>query len=198
LHPPRSGARLGSTITLSLPSWSSASLVPRIDPSASPSGFSCVVSVKRSLVRIASTTAARSLAVVWGELIDQLRHPDPALNRRIVFEGQLRRPLHAELTREPRLEHRMGSLYSLERRFARLLRAEDGNEHPRVSQVGRRLDSRDRDKPDPRILELTDSLGQHLPDGFVHAAHPIRHARYSSGCTFSFSSRSPPGASRRR
>src|SRR5262249_60599192 len=129
LHPPRSGARLGSTITLSLPSWSSASLVPRIDPSASPSGFSCVVSVKRSLFRIASTTAARSLSVVWGELIDQLRHPDPALNRRIVFEGQLRRPLHAELAGKSRLQDRVGCLQSLDRLLTLPLCAEDGDEH---------------------------------------------------------------------
>ena len=37
------------------------------------------------------------------ELVDQRRHPDAALDRRIVFEGQLRRPLQAELARDPRL-----------------------------------------------------------------------------------------------
>src|SRR6188472_1149930 len=92
-------------MTLSLPSWSSASLVASSDPSASPSGFSWVTSRKRSFERSASATACRSLVVcVSGELIDQLGHTDPALDRRIVFEGQLGSPLHSQLARYPRLQ----------------------------------------------------------------------------------------------
>src|SRR5438045_9507601 len=89
-------------MTLSLPSWSSASFVARIDPSASPSGFSCVIRRKRSRERIASATASTSL-VVWGELIDKLRHGDPALDGGIVFDRQLRCPLHSETAREAQL-----------------------------------------------------------------------------------------------
>src|SRR6476660_3055772 len=92
-------------MTLSLPSVSRASLVASNEPRASPSGFSWVTSRKRSFERIASATACRSLVVcVWGELIDQLGHADPALDRRIVFEGQLRSPLHSQLAREPRVQ----------------------------------------------------------------------------------------------
>src|SRR4026209_2238560 len=91
-------------MTVSLPSWSRASLVASSDPSASPSGFSWVTSRKRSCERTASATACRSLVVcVWGELIDQLGHPDAALDRRIVFEGQLGSPLHSQLARHARL-----------------------------------------------------------------------------------------------
>ena len=46
----------------------------------------------------------QSLAVVWGELINQLGHANPALDRRIVLEGQLRSPLHAQLACEPGLQ----------------------------------------------------------------------------------------------
>src|SRR5438874_1282367 len=131
-YSPGSGASLWRTITLSLPSWSNASLVASREPSASPSGFSWVVSVNRSWPRIAPTTAARSLAVVWGELIDQLRHLDPPLNRRIVFERQLGSPLHPQLAREPRLQDGVRSLQSLERPFSLPLRAEDRHEHARL------------------------------------------------------------------
>src|SRR5205809_3750768 len=158
-------------MTLSLPSSSNASFAARSEPSASPSGFSCVVSVKRSWPRIASTTAARSLAVVWGELIDQLGHSDPSLNRWIVFEGQLRRSLHPQLAGDSRLQHRVRGLESLERALTRPVRAEDRDEDAGVTKVIRRLDTRHGDEPDARILQLTHALGQHLPNGFVHAPH---------------------------
>src|SRR6478672_12426032 len=92
-------------MTLSLPSWSRASFIASNEPSASPSGFSWVTSRKRSFERIASATACRSLVVcIWGELIDQLGHPDPALDRRIVFERQLGGPLHSQLSRHASLQ----------------------------------------------------------------------------------------------
>src|SRR5438105_8971131 len=97
-------------ISVSLPRLRSASVVASSDPSASPSGFSCVVTRKRSCPRIASATAASSLAVVWGELIDQLRHADPSLDRRIVLEGKLRCSLEAEFACDSRLQDRVRSL----------------------------------------------------------------------------------------
>src|SRR5512132_803879 len=96
-------------MTLSLPSWSSASFVASSEPRASPSGFSWVTSRKRSCDRSASATACRSLVFwLWGELIDQLGHADPALDRGIVFEGQLRSPLQSQLLRETRLQDTVG------------------------------------------------------------------------------------------
>src|SRR5690349_12211997 len=82
-------------MTLSLPSCSSEWCIPRIDPRASPSGFSWVTSRNRSFERIASATAPASL--LSGELIDQLRHPHPPFDRGIVFERQLRGPLQPEV-----------------------------------------------------------------------------------------------------
>src|SRR5919197_2090018 len=194
-YSPGNGASPCSTMTLALPSWSSASFIARSDPSASPSGFSWVVMTKRSWARIASATAVSSLAVVWGELIDQLRHADPALDRRIVLEGQLRSSLHSKLPREPRLKHRVRRLERGERLHAFRFGAEHRDEDARVAEVGRRFHSGDSDKADTRILQLTDGLGQHLPDRLVDPAHSIRHGGYSSAWTRSCSPASCSGAS---
>src|SRR5689334_6197817 len=108
-------------MTLSLPSESSASFSPRIEPSASPSGFSWVTSRKRSCSRRALATAFRSL--VCGELIDQPRHADPPLDRRIVLERQLGSPLQAQLPCNARLEYAVRCGEPCQRRASLPLRA---------------------------------------------------------------------------
>src|SRR6478609_3244840 len=150
---------------------------------------------KRSWSRIASATAARSLAVVWGELIDQLRHADPAFDGRIVLERELRGPLHAELACKLRLENSMGSLQARERLHAFSFGAEHGDEDARVPEVRRGIHTRDRHEADSGVLELPDRLRQNLTDGLVHATHAICHRGYSSDWTPSSSSPSDSGAS---
>src|SRR5918995_1506022 len=151
-----SGVSPARNISEPLPSCRSARSIASIEPSASPSGFSCVVTRKRSPPRIASAafSSSVSIVVVWGELIDQLGHANASLDRRIVLEGQLGSPLHPQLAREPRLQRSMCSLQPLERLGALLLRAEDADEDLRVPQVGRRLHACDRDEPDARVLQL--------------------------------------------
>src|SRR5204862_879736 len=166
-------------MTLSLPSWSSASFIARIEPSASPSGFSWVTMRKRSCERIASATAATS--VVWGELIEQLRHADPALDGWIVFERELRRPLHPELVREPRLQDAVRRLQAGKAVLPAFLGSEHTHVDAGVAQVRRGLDADHRDEADPRILQLADGFGEHLPDGLVDTSHAPAHAAYSSG-----------------
>src|SRR6266446_5701795 len=151
-YSPGSGASPCSTMTVSLPSCSSARLAARSEPRASPSGFSCVVRTKRSCSRIASATAVSSLAVVWGELIDQLCHADPTFDRRIVLEGQLGSPFHAQLAPELRLEQRMGGLEAVDRLRPLSFGAEDGHVDPCVPEVGRGFHSRDRDETDTGVL----------------------------------------------
>src|SRR5205823_10917135 len=134
-----SGASPYRYMTLSLPSWSSASFSARIEPSASPSGFSWVTSKKRSRERIASATAATSL-VVWGELIDQLRHADPALDGRIVFEHELRRPFEPQLAGETALENAVRGLQPGQTLPLLPLGPENADIDPSMTQVRRGFD----------------------------------------------------------
>src|SRR5262245_6923960 len=171
-----SGASPARYMTASLPSCSSARVIASSDPSASPSGFSCVVTRKRSCDRIASATALRSFAaVVWGELIDELRHADAFRDRRIVFKGELRSPLHPQFGREPRLEHAVRGLQPFERLLALALVAEDADEDLCLPQVGRRLDAGYGHEPDARVLEVADGVRERLANRLVHASHPLSH-----------------------
>src|SRR5829696_7287666 len=173
-----SGAGPARYMNAFLPSARSARVIASSDPSASPSGFSWVVTRKRSWARSTSTTRSRSarfVVVVSDELIDQPRHADAVFDRGIVVKGQLRSPLQSELLRQPRLEHAVGRREPLERARALAVRAENADEDVRLAEVGRRTDARDRHEPDPRILQLSHRLRQHGPDRFVHATHAFGH-----------------------
>jgi uncharacterized protein len=61
-----------------------------------------------------------------------------------------------------------------------LLGAEDADEDPCVPEIRRGLDSRHGDEPDPRVLELADGFGKHLPDRLVDSPHSVGHAWYST------------------
>src|SRR5262245_26985008 len=139
-------------MTTSLPSRSRPSFIPRIEPSASPSGFSWVTRRMRSWARTASTTAATSF--IRRELVDELRHPHASFHRRIVFEGQLRSPLETQLPCDARLEHAVGGGEAGQALLALPLRPEDADEDSSVPQVGGRLHPGDRDEPDAGVLEL--------------------------------------------
>src|SRR6476469_8373437 len=169
------GASPWSAMTVSLPSCSRARFAASSDPRASPSGFSCVVRTKRSCSRVAFATAAKSLTVVWGELIDQLCHSDPTFDRGIVLEGQLRGSFHAELTRKLGLQQRMGGLESVDRLCPLSFGTEDGHVDACVPEVGGRFHSGDRDEADPGVLELPDRLREDLANRLVDTAHPIGH-----------------------
>src|SRR5918995_1124319 len=169
-----SGAAPERYITEFFPRASSMSFAARIDPSASPSGFSCVISRKRSWLRSASATAASSV-VVWGELIDQLRHPDAALDRFIVFERQLRSSLQPELLSDSSLEDAVRRGETLQGLLPLGLRAEDADVDHRVPEVRRGLDGRDGDEPDPGVAQLADGLREDLTDRGVDAAHAVTH-----------------------
>src|SRR5579862_7787369 len=107
-YSPGSGASPGRYIAASFPISRSASEAARIEPSASPSGFSWPATRKRSLRRNTSATALSSACVIGrrvvDEFVDQLRHANPALDRGIVFERELRRLLQIELACDPRLQ----------------------------------------------------------------------------------------------
>src|SRR5436190_14235107 len=90
-------------ITASFPHRPSASAVASIDPSASPSGASWVVTMNRSCGLIASAAAAGSV-VDRRDFINESRHANPALDGRIVLERQARSPLQVQLVVQARLE----------------------------------------------------------------------------------------------
>src|ERR687887_1340437 len=153
-YSPGRGASPWSVITASLPSCLSPSFAARSDPSASPSGFSCVVTRKRSCERRASTTVARSF--VSGELIDEFCHADPALDRRIVLEGQLGGSFDSQLPRDAGLEDAVGGGETCQALLALPLRPEDADEDPRVAEIRRGADAGDGDEADPWILQVAD------------------------------------------
>src|SRR5215211_2314508 len=174
VYSPGSGACPARYMYASLPSWRSASVVASSDPSASPSGFSCVVTRKRSRVRSASTTASRSascVVVLWDELIDQLRHSNALCDRGIVFERQLRRSLEPHLGRDASLQHPVRRRESRKRLLALSVRAEDAHEDLRLTQVAGRLDARHGHEADARVLQLAHGFGEHRAQRLVHATH---------------------------
>src|ERR1700747_2456259 len=146
------GAAPERYITTSLPTCRRPSVVASSEPRASPSGFSCVTTRKRSPSRSPATTACRSLdvCVILGcELIDQAANPHTVLDRRIVLEGQLRSSLQPQLACEARLPQPVSGVETAERRRAFPLRAEHADEDRRVAKVGRGVDSGHRHEADP-------------------------------------------------
>src|SRR5580765_239805 len=133
-----SGAWPARYMETSLPSRRSANVTASSEPSASPSGFSCVVTRKRSCERSASTTASRSafcVVVVCDEVIDQLRHANTLFDRGIVLEGQLRRALQPQLGRDSLLQDAVRGVEPGERLRALALRAQDADVDGRLPQV---------------------------------------------------------------
>src|SRR5690242_9668252 len=178
-----SGVSPARYITASLPSCPSATVAARSEPSASPSGFSCVTTRKRSCCRRASPIAFSSVVcviVVRRELVDQASHAHAALDRGIVLEGQLRGPLQPQLTREPRLEKAVSRLETEQARALLAARAEHADVDRGVSQIGCRVDSGHRREADPRVFELRERLRQDLSHRLVHSPHALAHCSYSS------------------
>ena len=60
----RGGVRLALTTRTSLPFWRSSPAMPTSDPSASPSGRTCVVTRKRSWVSIRSASGVQSMLML--------------------------------------------------------------------------------------------------------------------------------------
>src|SRR4029079_17606608 len=147
----------------------------------SPSGLSCEVTMKRSFARRASTTALVSVgcivvSVERREFIDVMRHADALLDRAIVDELEVRSPAQLELAIDPRLEHSGGALEGRESPVALLLGAEDAQPDLRMVEGTRRLDRRDGDEPDSRVLERRDRLGDDLLHRLVDPPHALGSA----------------------
>src|SRR5918999_4654376 len=189
-------------MTTSLPSCSSASFMARIDPSESPSGFSCVVIRKRSWDRTASATSRRSVVpfvFAWRELIYESREPNAPLYRRIVLEHQLWSSLETELSVHPALKDAVRRFEALEGVGALRLRSQHAHVDGRVPEVAARFDARDGDEADPGVLEVADPFRQDLFQRFVDPSHAISH-RALPPCARPVRARIPArrGSARRR
>src|SRR5581483_4089105 len=158
-YSPGSGPSPGRNICASLSSPRSASAIARIE-------------------RSASATARSSVCVIGSvvdEFVDQLRHANPALDGRIVFEREPGCPPQAQLAGDPPLQEAVRRLQAGERRATLALVAEHGHEDAALAQVGRDLDAGDRHEADPRVLEIRDRVGDDCAHRLVDATHPLTH-----------------------
>ena len=107
--------------TASLPSAVSTWCIATSEPSASPSGFSCVASTKRSRVaelgehlrarRRGAVRAAHSPTLPLEQLVDA----QAALDRVVVDEVQRRRVLEPQLAGDPALQEAVGGAQAVQR-----------------------------------------------------------------------------------
>ena len=176
-------------IDASLPSARRPSVVASIEPSASPSGFSCVTTRKRSFA--ADRRDDRGLVSAHRPVPPRSAPAGRRVTSSISFvmrtaalDGldrrqnvSVRRPLQAELAVDPRLQHAVRGLEPGQRRAPLLLVAEHRDVDGRLAQVGRDVDAGDRDHADPRVLQLADALGDDGPHRLVDPAHALAHGR---------------------
>src|SRR5262245_2868934 len=173
-------------MSASLPSSRRPSAIASIEPSASPSGFSCATTRKRSFEVSAASTPSRSVdafsfvsCVIRSAprryLVNELRHADAAFHGRIVFKREVWSPLEPELTSDTALQVGMGGFEPLERRLLLALVAEHRDVDLALAQVAGDRDAGDRDHPDPRVLQLAHRLGDDGPNSLVDTSHAFAH-----------------------
>src|SRR3712207_5749719 len=144
-------------ISESLPSCSRIQCIASSEPSASPSGFSWVVSRSLSAARSSSTTWPSSVATCIPFYFQELADSHPSIYRLVVEELQGRSPLESQLGGDRPLQDAVGGAQARERRLPLILPTEHAHVNPGPAEVGARIDRRDGHEPDPGILE---SLGQ--------------------------------------
>ena len=168
----------------SLPSAVSTRCIAASEPSASPSGFSCVVSTNCSASRSSSSMRSRAARAPFAPLIggssasssSSSAMRKPRSDGVVVAELERRRVLEPQLAGHPLLEEavRRAAGRPGERRRVALV-PEHGDEDARMAQVWRCLDSSHGDEPDTRVLELMgDRVREDLLDGLVDPTHPLR------------------------
>ena len=184
--------------TESLPSAVRMCCIAASEPTASPSGRSCVVSRNLSWSRSVASAWSRvgraplsdtrvpPVGVprgnhVFGLALEQLLDPLRAVERVVVHEVEGRRVLEVQLVGHPPLQVAVRRPQAVERAPAHRSAAQDGHVYPRLAQVWGCIDCCHRDESDPWILQLgRDCTGQDLPHGLVHAPHPAAGHRSDS------------------
>ena len=142
--------------------------MPTSEPSASPSGFSWVVSRKRSPLRSASSTCSRGPATVASALMrspcSRRRSSSDLLDQRVQLRGRGRRR-QAKVSVGVCFIRSCGAIVALQEAVRAsagpssvasrsLLVAEHADVDLRVAQVGAGLDGGHGHEADPRVLQL--------------------------------------------
>src|SRR5918998_5181084 len=126
----------GRKAAASLPSAASTCCIAASEPTASPSGRSCVVSRNLSLSRSVASACSRvgreplSDTSVPGLALEQLLDPLRAVERVVVDEVERRRVLEVQLLRHAALEETVRRPQPIERAPAHGAGAQDGHVHP--------------------------------------------------------------------
>src|SRR5918992_3114315 len=132
--------------TASLPSAVRTCCIAASEPTASPSGRSCVVSRNLSLLRSVAIACSRvgreplSDTSVPGLALEQLLDPLRAVEGVVVDEVERRRVLEVQLLRHAPLEEAVGRAQPVKRAPADAAVAQDGHVHPRLAQVWTGID----------------------------------------------------------
>src|SRR5438105_4852831 len=171
-------SRSSMNAALSLPMASRISCIATSDPSASPSGFSCVTTISFCAERSSSRAWSRAERFPFSGItdlpVDQPRDAVRPLDRLVVLEHQRRRALEGQLGGDHALEETMGGTQPLERRCSGRLVAEDAHVHARMSQIWAGLDCSHCHKTDARILQiLGDRVAEHSTHRLIDATHPL-------------------------
>src|ERR1035437_863358 len=129
-------SRASMNIRQSLPIVVRISRIATSEPSASPSGFSCVTTTSFSAARSSSSTRSRSdrspFSAIFGLPADrrlapgvqQLGDSHPAVDRRVIFEADRRRMLEFQLAGHTVLEESVRRAEALHALRSRQLVAE--------------------------------------------------------------------------
>ena len=184
-------------ISASLPSSRSTPCIATSEPSASPSGFSCVTRRKRSFWRTASRTCSRVPAVGGAHRVllgEQLLDVHRAVGRLVVDERQRRRALHPQLASRPAAgaaRARTAAPPATRRAVASSPRTVTNTRAWRRS--GLVLTSVTVTKPMRGSLRPGHSVAEDLADRLVDAAHAVAGHTISSNAATVRSTRTPCG-----
>src|SRR5665811_1798467 len=146
-----------------------------------PAGLSISSTEQTGIFPDAETTASATglpaasfSGLLLFNFLQQLLDPHAVLDAFVEHEGKLRRPPHAKLAGQLRLEIAAAVGETLQGLFLLLVVAHNADIDFRITQIRRCINTDDRHEADARILEpARECFAQYFPYRFVDAAHPL-------------------------
>jgi hypothetical protein len=115
------------------------------------------------------------------ELVEELQHPRPTLDRVVELEVELGDPLQAEALAQLVANERHCPPERLQGGLPIARLTDDADGHAGMTEIGRRLDAGDRGEPDPGIVEVAGQDRRHLlPEKLVDPRGSLRHRAASA------------------